>query len=385
MASLQHTGSVPRYFYRLPGLTFERPWSLGAARFLPSSDLLSTLDTALTRQTAHASAAAAQQVVADLLLGEWANDAVLEVTCEGDAGVAERIAEEATSVLRFFLRRTVSLNADAHSVGMVGEVRGGHRQYLVLWEDDNGPGPLVAPGFRNVGGTVPFHFTANVLNGWDDEPAVQLLGRSLSLSAADRPPSERKALDALSLLDAGRRSLEPTTRLLCGSVAVEALFTAPKAPPNDKLSQTADIARRFAYLTCFAGCGRSEGHCYYTETSKSYKEIFRDMKGLAEQGQEWRCSAYLDIAAPPEALAALDRPPLFVARNLVAHRGSTAALSEAHLTRLAWVIDQAIYAGLDWYGRHPGKDANDLDAQINTPLSLQPEDGTAAVQGRPEN
>jgi hypothetical protein len=353
---------MPRYFFQLPGLSFARPWQLGPTRFLPGAELQTALDTGLTRETTHRSAQAAQ-VESARLLESWGDDAALEVTAD-DHGPARLLAEEAVSVLRYLLRRLVRVNVDLHLVGLVGDVREGLREYLTLW-DDGSEGPLVAPSFQRIGGMVPFEFGVSHLNAWDLEPSVQLLAGALANGPAGRTVSQQKALDAVTLLDAGRRSLENRARLLCEAIAVETLLSAPRDPTAEPQPQTYSIARRVAYLTCFAGCGRSQEHCEYTVAAKGRKQILQDMERLSRAG-EWRCSAYLDIQAPPEVLGALSQPPLFVARNQVAHEGSTEGLTSDALARLSWVVDQATHAALTWYGHHPGKDASDLDAEIDS-------------------
>ena len=152
---------MTRHFLRIPGVTFERPWVLGPARFVPSGRLRGELEIALTRPTTTDSMAGYQQLVSELL-ETWGRDAALEITAD-DLSDARRMAEEAMAILRFYLRPIVSVNVELHRIGLVGELPGGVRNYVVLWDRDQ---PLVTTGWQRIGGTLPFSFTESVLDAW---------------------------------------------------------------------------------------------------------------------------------------------------------------------------------------------------------------------------
>ena len=351
----RHNQTVPRHYYQLPGLVFDRPWALGPARFLPADTVRDVLSLALDAAPRSDSMRLQQEIVAERLT-EWADDAVLEVTA-ADADRAARLAEEAMAVVRFFMRPHLQVNVEVHKVGLVGEIPGGLRDYIILWDDDQ---PIAAAGWQRVGGTVPFHFAHLTLEAWDANRSLEFLGHQLAVSPEQRSTGGRRALTALTMLDAGLRSLEPALRVLCAAIAVEVLFSRDDM---GTAAQTTAIARRIAYLTCRGGCGRTAPHCPYTETHKGHKTLVKDLQTLAARGQGWQCSAFLDIAAPDESIPALRFPPLFSARNTIAHHGD-ATLTDHDLSHLIWVADEAIMAGLGWYASNPDCDMAALDANI---------------------
>ena len=148
--------------------------------------------------------------------------------------------------------------------------------------------------------------------------------------------------------------------MLCAAIAVEILFSRHDVGTG---SQTTAIARRIAYLTCRGGCGRTAPLCPYTEVQKGHKALVADLRTLEERGQGWQCSAFLDIAAPDLAIPTLQFPPLFSARNEIAHHGD-ARLTDSEIAHLIWVADAAILAGLGWVAANPDSDMAALDADI---------------------
>jgi hypothetical protein len=348
-------GLVPKYYYRLPDVEFDKSWTIGAVRFLPAAAAREVLAPALKAAPGSESIRRQQEVV-DGLLAEWGNDAVVEVADTEGADAADRVAEDALAVLRFFMRSHIQANVEIHKIGLTGEVRGGIREYVSLWDDEQ---LIAATGWRRIGGTVPFRFTAEVLEKWEADPAIQLLGGQLGREPSDRSTAGRRSFTAITMLDMGFRSLESELRVLCGAMAVEVLFSRDGIAE----AQTSAIARRIAYLTCPGGCGRSAPLCLYTAAAKGQKQLMSELLAHAQQGKSWQCSTYLDIVAPPGALHALLFPPLFEARNAIAHRGE--AIDAKSLTHLVWVMNKAIAAGLAWYGRNPESDMSGLDAEID--------------------
>ena len=122
-----------------------------------------------------------QQLVSELL-ETWGTDAALEITAD-DLSDACRMAEEAMAILRFYLRPIVSVNVELHRIGPVGELSGGVRDDLVLWDHDQ---PLVATGWQRIGGTVPFSFTESVIDAWNSDESIKELGRQLGVSSSTR-------------------------------------------------------------------------------------------------------------------------------------------------------------------------------------------------------
>src|ERR1019366_4688072 len=112
--------------------------------------------------------------------------------------------------------------------------------------------------------------------------------------------------------------------------------------------RTTLIARRVVCLTCQGGCGRSADHCPYSKPgARSLRALFNDLAALADNVQEWRCSAFLDLVAPEDVIHALEFPPLFAARNQIAHEGALNA-DKRTMSHLLWVTDRALNVG--WVG-----------------------------------
>lgn len=223
-------------------------------------------------------------------LTEWGTGAALEVTAEADTG-ADVIAAEAMSALRFLMRNHIQVNVEAHKIGLVGEVPEGIRHYIVLWE--RGDAPLAAAGSRRIGGTVPFTFTDQLLDKWEDDPIVGFLGDQLERAVPVRTAGGARGFTALQMLDTGFRSLNPSLRVLTAAIDVEVLYSRGDVD----VPQSTAIARRIAYLTCQGGCGRT-APCPYTEAQKGRKRLLHDLQRLAASGDGWQCSAFLDVVAP---------------------------------------------------------------------------------------
>jgi hypothetical protein len=326
---------------------------IGPARFLPADAVRDELAPALDAPALSGPMSLHQELVAEQVV-KWAGSA-LAVTAP-EAAHAARIAEEALAVVRFFIRRHIRVNVEIHKVGLVGDFLDAKRDYVVLWED----GQLIAGrGWKRIGGTVPFIFRDEVLDAWDADPKIGLIGEQLALQPDERSRSGRRALTALTMLDAGLRSLEPGLRILCATIAVEALFSG-----DEKRSKNTDIARRIAYLTCGARCGREFPLCAYTDRPKDLKQLFTELDVIAHDPQrEWRCSAYLDVVAPDAVFRHLPLPSLFNVRNEIAHEGGV-TLTERELLHLIRVADEAVMAALDWYAANPDGDMATLDDRI---------------------
>ena len=357
---------MPRHYYQLRSVTFDRLWAMGPVRFLPAGLVRDSLSPALDVAPRSDSVRIQQELIAERLT-EWANDAVVEVTAM-DNESANHIAEEALAILRFYMRPHVQVNVEIHKIGLAGEIPEAIRHQITLWDEGK---PIAATGWRRIGGTVSFRFAATTLDTWDADPSLQFLGDQLGLPADQRSNAGRRSLTALKMLDAGLRSLEPKLRVLCAAIAVEVMFSR-----NDRTdAQTTAIARRIAYLTCRGGCGRTGPLCLYTEKQKGHKALVADLRSLADRGKGWQCSAFLGIAAPDAAIPSLQFPPLFTARNAIAHEGE-ANLTERDHSHLIWIADQAILGGLAWYAGHVDTDMVALDAEIGGGV---PTDSAAAT------
>jgi hypothetical protein len=196
---------MTRAFYLLPRLTIDRPLAVGAARVLPAGTAGRELGEAVTRAVSHDSARAAQQAVA-ALLESWSEHAVLEVPVTEDPG--DRVtshahasaALETMAVLRFFVRRLLRVNIEAHRFGLEGETIDGLRDFIVFWNVPERDAPLTAPGWSAVASRTPLHVGAPWLDDLAADPVFAFVSGQLSAAPSARPVTGRRALTALALV-----------------------------------------------------------------------------------------------------------------------------------------------------------------------------------------
>src|SRR5690242_6690204 len=105
---------MTRHYFQIPGVTFEKSWTLGPARFLSHADLMEALDPALTRAATTESMKVHQEVATEELAA-WGDDAALEITAH-KAEAADRLAQAAMSILRFYMRPAVRVNVEYHRI-----------------------------------------------------------------------------------------------------------------------------------------------------------------------------------------------------------------------------------------------------------------------------
>jgi hypothetical protein len=352
------------FVFRLPHVTFEREWVLGPATFRPAGALLTEVN-ALPDFTAQVKN---YGLMLDRVRGmaqEWAGDATVEVEADDDAGAVE-LAGQAVAVLRLFMRPEVQVNVGLHKIGLVGDVTLAVRELIEI--DQSG---RVGFGGRRVDGPVPFTFTRVVLDKWDADPGVQFLATQLS-SPKTRSHLGSRALTAIAMLDIGFMASKPTVKVLSFAVAIEAMLSRePQASTKDQRTESPlRIGRRVAYLTCQRRWGRSTSSCPYIKgfpTEKALKEFVRQ---YTQRGEEWRCSAFLRIASPPDLSGAIGTPSLslFSARHQVAHDGITAA-TERDIKWFNHIVDEATFAALEWFASHPAGSITDLDDEIDAAAS----------------
>lgn len=355
---------MSRFVFRLPHVTFEREWVLGPATFRPAGALLTEVN-GLPDFTAQVKN---YGLMLDRVRGmaqDWAADATVEVEADEDAGAVE-LASQAVPILRLFMRPEVPVNVGLHKIGLVGDVTLAVRELIEI--DQSG---RVGFGGRRVDGPVPFTFTRAVLDKWDADPGVQFLATQLS-SPITRSHLGSRALTAIAMLDIGFMATKPTVKVLSFAVAIEAVLSRePPASSKDQRTESPlSIARRVAYLTCQRRCGRSAPSCPYIKgfpREKAFREFVRQ---YTQKGEDWRCSAFLRIACPPDLSGAIGTPSqsLFSARHQVAHDGTTTA-TERDIKWFNHFADEAIFAALEWFASHPAASITDLDHEIDTAAS----------------
>ncbi|MFT4262922.1 MAG: hypothetical protein QM572_06055 [Nocardioides sp.] len=349
-----------RHFYRLPGVQFARPFVLGPVRFIPFDVVRSELHEALEREPTTPSMGAAQ-ADARCRLEEWGSDAAVEVHCD-EVDDPERTALDALAILRFSARPHIRVNVDAHRFGLPGDFPDGTRDYIVLLDGDRLP--IAVPAWTRAGGTVPFTFSPVVIDALERSDGLRFLGAQLG---PEPSAAGRRAMRALRMWDSGVRSVDAILGLLCAAIAVELMLSRDDVGTSP---QTLAIARRVAYLTCRAGCGRATEHCVYTESVKGSKQLLGELEALADGGSPWECSVFLEVAAPKDLEEHLRHPTLFQVRNGIAH-GSPSDIPEKEAKRHLWVAEEALRASLDWFGSGPGNDVATLDAAIGGAVPLE--------------
>ena len=159
------------------------------------------------------------------------------------------------------MRPHVRVNVEIHKIGLVGQIPDGIRHNIVMSDHDQ---PIAGTGWQRIGGTISFHFTTATLDAWEADRSPRLLGNQLTVPPEQRSNAGLRTFTALTMLDAGLRSLEPVLRVPCAAIAVEVLFSRDDMGNG---AQTTAIARRIAYLTCQGGCGRTAPHCPDTACS----------------------------------------------------------------------------------------------------------------------
>ena len=367
------------FFFRLPGVKFERAMSLGDITFTPSTEFRDQLEPGLQQPRPGQPADPRLEWTREVA-GSWGDDSALAVPAE-NSETAQTLAADAMAVLRFYMRDLVRVNVEIHLIGMTGEVRSGSRDFILLSDADP---PQAAPGWSRIGGTIDFTFTRDNIETLSARSAIRWLGQefradSRAINASDSASTSigkqqspnassfnktnisARAITALAMYDLGLRAVDPTLRVLSAVIAVETLYAEPSNGPWK--AQTTAIARRIAYLTCGGGCGRTADFCFYSKPGSGLKSILHNILTTADSGQEWRCSAFLHITAPPEVRHVLRYPPLFEMRNVIAHRGRQ-DLDKKTLNHLIWTADRALSDGIDWLADNPGRQLHELDEDI---------------------
>ncbi|MDQ1444167.1 MAG: hypothetical protein QOI20_631 [Acidimicrobiaceae bacterium] len=347
-----------RWIYELPKVTFDRQWRLGRATFRPPGEAAAEVATFAAQATVHDSWRVAFELATEVA-ARWVNSSTVDVEADSDED-ANSIASESLAALRFFMREIVPVNVEIHRIGLVGEVAHAVREYLGVFEGLE----RLAVGGSVIDAAVDFRFTTEDLDKWDSDARVSWLSSELALDLESRSIEGRRAITALGLLDRAFLSRDPVVRVILCAVAVEALLADIEDPNAAKPSMTGSlrIASRVAYLTCGTGCAVDRPACPYVLGFKGHKHVWAMAEQWSQAGKEWRCSAFLDIARPPDMETYFRRPSLFGARNEAAHEGRT-SLDASDVTWMRVYAEGAVKAFLSWVARTHGTVA-DLDSEV---------------------
>lgn len=255
---------------------------------------------------------------------------------------------------------------EVERIGMDGEMVSGVRH--VVRVDENGPSAF---GWRRVGGTVEFEIIGAMLDQWDQDKRFQFVGSQLSLSREQRSHLGRRALTAISMLDNGFTAIEPETKVASYAISVEALLSREpdESPGGYGAGAASGIARRVAYLTCTAGCGKTVSPCFYVRRQMGEKLLLENIRQARQKGSHGLCTAYLNIQSS-KSITGLPTA-LFIARNQVAHEGWT-GLDQSAIRSLRVIADETILTSLAWCADNPDLKIADLDSEIDEAVARFP-------------
>jgi hypothetical protein len=294
------------------------------------------------------------------LAADWRDHSTIEVTAS-DLDKATVVASQTMGVVRFLLRERINVNVDIHRVGLAGEVDHLVRDYLAFV--DGG----VGPGWSRLDGPVPTRLSQDLLSEWDSDDRVRWLSTQLALTSEPRSSAGERVITSLTLLDTAFLSSDLIVRVVLYAAAVEVLLADSKdaadSGPGPGRGKVLDVARRAAFLTCGTGCAIDREACPYVLGFGSLKHLWTTADQWAGAGEEWRCSAFLDIARHPDFEEYFSNPSLFGARNEAVHEGRT-SLTESAVRLMRSRADAVIRAFVGWAAGRPEANVEDLDAEI---------------------
>lgn len=349
---------MTRYAFALPQVQVDNEWTLGLSRFRPARALLTEVRAGMDEAPVGSARHGLNKRVLDLVEG-WSSSATIEVDAKDDLAAA-RAARESLSVLRFLMREIVEVNVDFHKIGLEGDLVKGIREIVAIGNQGRH-----GAGWKRVDGPVAFRFASDALNNWSNDDRVLFLSQELSLPESQRSALGRRALTALSVLDTGFLAVEPVVKTLFCVVAVEVMLSAePGGKGQQRKEPPLAIARRVAYLTCPAQCGRAEPACPYVKGFPTERALTDFARQLEARGEEWRCSTFLQVSCPPALGWTPRTPALFAARNEIVHEGRT-SLSEQDVKWIRHHADAAINGAIRWFAAHPAASIDALDREID--------------------
>jgi len=260
------------------------------------------------------------------------------------------------AVLRLLLRRLITINVEAHRIGLVGETDNLIREYLLF------RGDRVAPGWYRVDSAIPFRFQKADVAVWSSDNSVHWIGEQLALDRELRTANATRIITTIGVLDRAFLAHDPLIKVIMCALAVEVGLSGDSLSGPDSGS-TLQIAARAAYLTCPNGCASTRPACPYVVGFAGSKDLLATAERWSDAGVEWRCSPFLDVARPVVLDEAFSRLSLFGARNEAAHEGRT-SLSEKERSALLFLADHIVHALLCWTASHNGGGISELDEAV---------------------
>jgi len=121
---------MSQWIFELPGVTFERSWSIGNAVFSSPGTVEMDVASRASQRNVHKSWEAAHEVATEVAK-RWSESSTVAVHA-ADHPEAELNIDESMAVLRFLMREVVTANVDIHRIGLVGETDRAIREYLLF-------------------------------------------------------------------------------------------------------------------------------------------------------------------------------------------------------------------------------------------------------------
>lgn len=327
-----------RFVFPVRRLQVEDEWVVGPATIRPAGALIRLLE-----QTPRPSGVGAQ--LYDFALQEaaaHAEHATIEVLGTDQEPAAAR-AMEVMRLLRLFQRTRYEMVWLRHQAfGIPGELTEVQRAAVVL-----GDHPTVH--WHKIGNLAGWEFNAADVADFAQDERFTYLADAVAVRTSQRLALARRALLALEIIDASWLTVDPRVDVLFLAMAVEVLL-------GGRRSDTLEVARRAAYLTCPARCGRDQPACRYIYGFSTAEAVIDFIRERRADGEHGLCSAFLNIAWE-----------LAEDRNRIVHQG--AAVRDWHTVAGHHSnVDRLFLAALEWFARNPRAQIAALNRELNDSL-----------------
>ena len=328
------------FVFPVENLKLSTAWQVGPVRLDPPGDLLRMLK----RSPARRSRLPGRRWLVDHTIAEAERiktSATVTVLSD-EQEEAANAAIQVMRLLRLFQRgRYPMIELLGQTFGLPGELYEVYRTAVVM-----GRSPSVHR--RRLGNLGEWEFTTEDRDAFHVDPRFQYLLGAITTTPDQRGEAQQRGLLSLELIDVAWISPDPRIQTLNLAIAMEVLLSA---------HDTLGIARRAAYLTYPATCGRGgTPACRYLYPFKGRAQITAFIKSSRAKGSHSLCSAFLDISET-----------LFGVRNMVVHEGLMPPPGARETVRY-WDVERVYLAAVEWFAAHPTAALSDLDSEINLTL-----------------
>ena len=334
------------FVFPVVSLIVSQPWAIGAATLVPPMALFREVK----RHPARRSRRAVRVKLHEWALKEaedWQQMTTISVMATDQRKAAAQ-AITTLRILRLYQRvRYPFVNLHYQAFGLPGELFTVQRRAVRL-----GTSPTVH--WSRLGNLGTWTFSDADQDQLPHDQRIAHLLRAIGVPASRRLALDRRLLLGLELLDIAWLSHDSRIQTLHLAMALEVILGS-----GSEGGETLHIARRAAYLTCPAHCGRQGvSACRYLYPFTDRVQVNTFIEDRLAASLPALCSAFLDVAMD-----------LFGDRNRVAHSGafgiSESAISQHHST-----VETILLALLEWTSTHPGLKFRSLQSEISA--TLQP-------------